>query len=546
MNLANTLKELFIRLSATCSTSLVDLWTRHSQPARQGFCRLWTSLFEPQGFMPRAIALAESTVSKVSCQGVAAWERWSSSKAWPALVKRFPALWIDLTARLWSRVKPKTPRQHGLAFVGILVCAFWLTFVGSDSANVARLRQDGELLLYNVGVKPEHGLAGRLLEAAAAAGDARAHTLLGIRLTTGRGCAVNLAEAVSHFKEGSAHDPCAAVLLARHYACGLGVRRSKDRAKRLFESNLVPLQKKIQEHDALALQIMAEELQSGILLEKNESLAYRMTERAAMLDHPPAMQSLAEYLISSRVVAPDWQRAETLFQQQAASGDGQALCGLARLHTARSFQPFNFRSFYDRQNAYQCFESAAATGFPSALAEFANCLLSWQIFEAAQKLPLAECQKKAHTMLLKSVEDGCAFGAYRLGKLYEFGEGVPADATKAAEWYGRAAEMGALYALEALQKLKSGEGNGVTQESLNKAIEELQMVARPVLGAIALNALVEFLDAGQAQEAPGGMSLLDWQIDRQVRRDELLRKGRDGNYSTGERETFVREAEYMR
>jgi len=53
-----------------------------------------------------------------------------------------------------------------------------------------------------------------------------------------------------------------------------------------------------------------------------------------------------------------------------------------------------------------------------------------------------EWAKKESVVELKdSAEQGFADAQYQLGKIYEYGEGVPQNYNKAAEWYKKAAEQ---------------------------------------------------------------------------------------------------------
>jgi len=54
---------------------------------------------------------------------------------------------------------------------------------------------------------------------------------------------------------------------------------------------------------------------------------------------------------------------------------------------------------------------------------------------------------------LKAVEDGDATANWNIGRLYEFGFGVPKDLTKAKSWYQKAADKGVMEAQDSLANL---------------------------------------------------------------------------------------------
>ena len=59
------------------------------------------------------------------------------------------------------------------------------------------------------------------------------------------------------------------------------------------------------------------------------------------------------------------------------------------------------------------------------------------------------------SQLQKDAAQGSTYAQYRLGSMYENGEGVPKDAAKSVEWYQKAAAQGnpnAQYALERANK----------------------------------------------------------------------------------------------
>jgi TPR repeat protein len=54
----------------------------------------------------------------------------------------------------------------------------------------------------------------------------------------------------------------------------------------------------------------------------------------------------------------------------------------------------------------------------------------------------ARSYSKAAELFLKAAELGYAPAQYNLGYCYKYGDGVPRDLTKSAEWYRKAAEQG--------------------------------------------------------------------------------------------------------
>ena len=73
----------------------------------------------------------------------------------------------------------------------------------------------------------------------------------------------------------------------------------------------------------------------------------------------------------------------------------------------------------------------------------------------------------AQTRIL--AEQGNASAQFNLGKMYEFGQGVPQDDAKAVEWYRKAAEQGYASAQKNLGVMYEF-GQGVPQDD-TKAVE---------------------------------------------------------------------------
>ena len=63
----------------------------------------------------------------------------------------------------------------------------------------------------------------------------------------------------------------------------------------------------------------------------------------------------------------------------------------------------------------------------------------------------------------RAAERGDTSAQYRLGTMYEDGEGVPQDYAEARKWYRLAAEQGAAYAQSSLGEMYAG-GRGVPQD----------------------------------------------------------------------------------
>ncbi len=72
---------------------------------------------------------------------------------------------------------------------------------------------------------------------------------------------------------------------------------------------------------------------------------------------------------------------------------------------------------------------------------------AWRQFELGDAYyngcPMGQSYARALYWYRRSAEQGCYWGLFNVGKCYEYGHGVAADARSAAEWYERASRVGA-------------------------------------------------------------------------------------------------------
>lgn len=157
------------------------------------------------------------------------------------------------------------------------------------------------------------------------------------------------------------------------------------------------------------------------------------TPKAALCSLPPAFD----------------QKSIAALEQQAASGDADAQCGLGFLYEKGDGVPQNYAQ------AAAWYHKSAERG--DAEAQY----MLGGLYEAGYGVP----QDYAQTAIWyrKAAEQGYAMAQFDLGLLYDKGKGVPQNYAEAAGWYRKSAEQGDLKAQWSLGALYH-EGLGVPHD----------------------------------------------------------------------------------
>ena len=146
--------------------------------------------------------------------------------------------------------------------------------------------------------------------------------------------------------------------------------------------------------------------------------------------------------------------AVDLFRQSATQGFAEAqyalgVCYLRQFAVSGGRRPLNFANpdshFQDYEKAVEWFEKSSEQGY--APAQFS--LGYWSRLCSATDYTDA----KVAELYRKSAEQGYALAQLWLGLLYDNGIGVEPNATKAAEWHGKASKNGRLDAINDLYAL---------------------------------------------------------------------------------------------
>lgn len=111
----------------------------------------------------------------------------------------------------------------------------------------------------------------------------------------------------------------------------------------------------------------------------------------------------------------------------------------------------------DEKEAFKWFEMAAAQGHQGAQHNVKTMM---------------QDEKRAFRRYEKAAQQGDADAQYRLGMLYEYGQGVPKDRQKAAEWYQKAADQGHSEAQNGLSRVLT------VREVFKRAIDENKKLFR--------------------------------------------------------------------
>jgi len=300
-----------------------------------------------------------------------------------------------------------------------------------------------------------HTAAAQWWRSAAAQGDLMAMVDLGQLYITGDGVPQDPQEAIRLFrKAGDAGEMHGYYHLAGMYGVGNGVKKDYSEEAKWYR---VLAEKGVVD----AMFMLGKFYDEGHGVPEDDDQAAIWWKRAAEKGHKIAAAQYAA--IEARKGGESAARAAKDLQQQALKGNGQAAFSLAELYLKGEGVTL------DQKLAKRWFEVAGENNY--GVIEIANRYWAGR--------GLAKDPARAAYWYQRI---GCGFSGYQLGKMYELGDGVPKDYSKAAECYQKSMES-ATHARLGLAEL-TARGLGVERDE-KKALDLYRESAERELGGVA-------------------------------------------------------------
>ena len=296
-----------------------------------------------------------------------------------------------------------------------------------------------------------------------------AQFLLGTMYETGHGVEQSYYEAEKWYKKASERGVAEAqVNLGKFYFAGLGVEKDNKKAFEYFN-------KASEQGNALGQCWLGTIYKFGLGVEKNYKKAFEWYCKAAEQGDNLACNYIGEMYVVGLGVAQDYKKAFEWYSRAAENGDAQAQACIGKLYEVGKGVK------QDYSKAFEWYVKSAEQGNDVAQFNLGGLYLTGmgteqnydkalQLFKVAvskgniqAQQALAVLKKAEAEQILKSAEQGNAEAQYLLGCLYESGEGIEQNYSKALEWYRKAAEQGNAGAQSCLGKFYE-EGLGVQQD----------------------------------------------------------------------------------
>ncbi len=167
---------------------------------------------------------------------------------------------------------------------------------------------------------------------------------------------------------------------------------------------------------------------NGEMVARDYSKARTWYEQAAVEGNSMAMNNLGVLYEFGQGVAPDYVRARELYERAAAKGNNVAMRNIASLYERGKGVAQNYAK------AREWYGKAAIEGNKYAMRDLGD------LYSDGRGGPRDYVQ--AREWYEKSAAKGNGDGMYALGWLYQYAHGVAQDYVKAREWYERAAASG--------------------------------------------------------------------------------------------------------
>lgn len=262
-----------------------------------------------------------------------------------------------------------------------------------------------------------------LLNAADAKGSAEAPVLLGGMYAEGRGVDKDYDKARALFERGvEAGSEEAVLALASVFRQGLGVDKSPEKVIELYKQA-------VEMGSGIACRRLAGAALSGYGMEKSGDVALEWFKKGAELNDSHCMRQLARHMMTGGDDAATKTKAFDMVRRAAELGDPAAVYDLA------AFFDEGIGTQQDTARASELIYTAAVNGVLPAQVE-----MGARYREGVGVL--VRDHVAAAAWFTQAAGAGSGEALYFLGVMHETGEGVPVQATMAADFYKRAIARG--------------------------------------------------------------------------------------------------------
>ena len=352
------------------------------------------------------------------------------------------------------------------------------------AAQDNKIRQEADS--YRLGVKREVDFtkAVALYRRAAAAGDGRSMTQIGLMYDLGLGVEKNTAKAIEWFKKGidAGDGPAARALV-------MSLEPDAPQRDEYSQKAFDLCKDSASKGDAEAMRCLGSLFEYGVGVEKNEVEAvkwYKLSAEAGSAKGTTDFAYRLEYGIGTK---KDFKSAMDFFRKAADGGDDWAMYRLGQF-------------YYQKNPAMSAIwhKKAATRGNADAMAAIGECYLlghgvskdlslGFQWCERGHKAGslhatanLGTClnngwgirknQQKALKLFRQAADAGVAIAMANVSTAYEFGRGVDRDPKKAVSWLKKAANAGDVTSMMILGKKYAYGSNehGIRQDNRESAL----------------------------------------------------------------------------
>lgn len=270
-----------------------------------------------------------------------------------------------------------------------------------------------------------------LLEEAAKRGHKEATKTLSAMLASGKAAPGDEKRAAALYKEGAKRgDAVSMFQFGAALEKGKGIPRDEERALKWYK------------RAAKAGNVDAMYATASMLESKDKRLAFKYCQRAAEAGSPKAMNLLGSFYESATGIPQDLAKAKEWYQQAAMKGDLQGMFNLGLVYR------YGKGTAKNHQEAFRCFSNTIARDENHA----PSLMLLGLMYELGQYV--AQDQSKAIEFYERASQLNYAKATYHLASILDTGQGT----ARALTLYQKAAELGYV---EAMLKLGEKYRNGI-------------------------------------------------------------------------------------
>lgn len=339
----------------------------------------------------------------------------------------------DVLLSLLSRPNPTVHIMKTITYVAcvsmMVACGWTRLCAGDDFADARRAQRarEREWRKLQKTLRQQEYERKTYLKVFEAAQRARAYEF---GLTTTDACA----QAVEYYRKAAElGDTASMVDLGIFYALGLGVRADDDAAARWFCAAAA----KADERGMLLASLFHF---AGRTSRCSDAQAAQWCQAAANRDNPLALATLGLLYLRGRGLSPSFTNAVSCYRAAEARGSREAMFALAVLYDDGRYLPRDW---------------ALAREY------YARALLGIDLPRSSRPVPVRMMRSEfvARLWYHAAARLGEHKALWRLGTMYECGDGVARDQRQAAQWYHKAATLGEPYSMLGLGRLYAAASN---------------------------------------------------------------------------------------